>query len=240
MWLTRFPIGGWTPIAAGQPLAWFDASVASTLTVVSGKVSSWASRTNGYTIDQSNATFRPLYSATGYNGNAPAVVFQGASVTDCLRATSGGLAGYIATGTENFTIAARANITSRAAQQRLLAWDNASNTAFSADATSGGVDRVDITSGGAPVDGSQTLTGANKTWVILRDTHVTTWVDDTISINNHAFGGSAPSTVFTVGDNQLIGNLGIDAALVELIVWPTRISDAHAASARQYLRNKWG
>jgi hypothetical protein len=70
----------WTPAAITTAL-WLDAADASTITTVSGAVSQWDDKSgSGFNAAQSDATRRPVYNATGFNGN-PGLVFDGINDT---------------------------------------------------------------------------------------------------------------------------------------------------------------
>jgi hypothetical protein len=62
------PPAGWTPADISTEL-WLDGADASTITLVSGKVSQWDDKKgNGRSATQTNAALRPVYSATGLGG----------------------------------------------------------------------------------------------------------------------------------------------------------------------------
>ncbi len=61
-----------------SPLGWFDASLASTFTLVGAAISEWRSRVGSLYYEQATSGLRPQYSATGRNG-LPAVMTSGAA-----------------------------------------------------------------------------------------------------------------------------------------------------------------
>jgi hypothetical protein len=72
-------IGGdaFTPSQLGSSLiAWFDADRSDSITQSSGLVSAWNDLITGFSLVQTSAAQKPIYSATGYNGR-PGVTFDG-------------------------------------------------------------------------------------------------------------------------------------------------------------------
>lgn len=85
----RLGAGAWTPPMLGASLVgWWDATDASTLTILSGAVSEWDSKVGGWSAVQGTAALRPAYSVTGWDGTLPAITGDGLSTNgDILTAT---------------------------------------------------------------------------------------------------------------------------------------------------------
>jgi len=79
--------GGFNPKRLADLTAWYDASVASSLTLASGAVSQWNDLSGGnYHLAQTVANDRPTYQATSNVNSRPGVQFDGSN--DVLRANS--------------------------------------------------------------------------------------------------------------------------------------------------------
>lgn len=222
-----------------NPVLWMDASLASTLTIVSGKVSAWASRVGGITLSQSNALNRPAYSATGWNSSKPAVHFTGATASTALGTPFSFWSG-VTNPPQSF--AARLNISTRGVQQRLFALDNVagSSTATSIDASSANKEQLDKTSGGSPVTGSTVITGANLTWTGAWVSTLTTFLNGVKSINAASFASTETQDTLTMGWNGLIGNLALEAQVTEFLLFDYALTDAQQVAVQAYLNAKWG
>jgi len=59
-----------------SPYAWWDAEVAASLTLSGASVTTWTDIVGGYAPTQSNAGFKPQWSATSFN-NRPGITFDG-------------------------------------------------------------------------------------------------------------------------------------------------------------------
>jgi len=72
-------------------MAFFDAEDASTITVASGKVTSWASRVGSLTLSNYDAAYKPDYLVDGWGTGIPAVDFSaGAGVTGTVLTNTSG------------------------------------------------------------------------------------------------------------------------------------------------------
>lgn len=65
----------WTP-ADLSPMAWWDASDSSTITLNGSNVSAWASKVNSWSLSQGTASNQPAYTTAGINGRN-CVTFDG-------------------------------------------------------------------------------------------------------------------------------------------------------------------
>ncbi len=69
--------GAWTPRRLGSSLvAWWDAERSDLITQSGGLVSAWRDVIGGYSMAQSSASLKPVYSSTSFNGR-PGLTFDG-------------------------------------------------------------------------------------------------------------------------------------------------------------------
>lgn len=115
----RAGAGAFSPADLGASLlAWWDAEDASTLTLDTGTVTTWADKVAALSPTQAVAGAKPAYSATGFNGR-PVVTFDG--VDDILSLASVGLLPTMANACEIWALV----------DQTALVADTGSRTAFS-------------------------------------------------------------------------------------------------------------
>lgn len=68
---------GWSPLVLGANLfAWWDAERTDLVTQVGGLVSAWTDSVGGFTLAQSSASLKPVYSSSSFNGR-PGITTDG-------------------------------------------------------------------------------------------------------------------------------------------------------------------
>lgn len=72
-------------LLSGTTLAWWNADRADLVSLSGSNVTAWADSISGYSAAQGNSSFRPVYSATSFNGS-PGLTFD--ATDDCLEMAS--------------------------------------------------------------------------------------------------------------------------------------------------------
>lgn len=232
------------PSTLGDLLAWFDASQPATIALSGANVTGWTSTFNpgGGAPVLSTASNFPQFSAMGWNGTKPAVVFTRAGFQNLIDSTSA-LATYLTGNDVPFTIGLIANIADNGHLQHICGWENTGgggSSSFEFDSETTGMERIDFTSGGAPIVTSTKIAGKNFVYVIERNNHSDSFVNDSQSINNVLTSGASVSTRFVLGMDALLGFNPCDLTISELIIYKSKLGSAAAGDLYTYFKSKWG
>ncbi|MCX6773380.1 MAG: DUF2341 domain-containing protein, partial [Candidatus Micrarchaeota archaeon] len=215
----------WTPAQIATTL-WLDANDSSTITNDSSRnISNWRDKSSGFNFTQSNATYKPKYNATAFNG-MPAVVYDG--IDDELDATIAG------TSANNWTAFAVIDQlpNSKSFQYVLI---SGAGTILSRKG-GGGISFKDnygtyysestpyVT--GKQIIGWQLATNGNF-YRNGTSVYSTPWNYTALSLN-----GTAQISASAQGQ--------LNMSIVELLVLPTKISDEDRQKIEGYLAWKWG
>lgn len=231
-------VSQWNPLTPANPLLWLDAMAFGTLTLVSGGVSVWSSRNpGGFSVQQGTALLRPVYGTTLYNGVNPGIHFTGATQYTDLRFDFARQTGS----NWPFTIIARFKMNTRGVQQRVAAYNYvAGGSSINFDADTLNRESVDFASGGAPQEGPNIITGSYLTWGITGDSTMSTYVNGVLSLANGGGSGTFNIDEIAIGGNALLGTLGAEMILGEIIFYSVRLTSSDMAAAHRYLAAKWG
>lgn len=232
--------GGWTPLVPATPILWLDATYGITLT--SGVVSTWSSRTGGIGVTQGVGAARPDYSTTAWNGAMPGVVFgehNGVGGYTDLRSSDTTLANLWNT----CTVLATLRYNADSATQFLLFVDNGSTSPFGYGLNSSNQDRLDLHAGGADITGSTITTGNYRLFFGRKRAAPTNQSSFNLSasLNDTSDGTdtNANNIQLTIGGQSLIGTNKLHATVAELIIYNGYYPDA-AAKYYAYSKVKWG
>jgi len=231
--------GGFNPRRLADLTAWYDASVASSLTLASGAVSQWNDLSGGnYHLAQTVANDRPTFQATSNVNSRPGVQFNGTNSS--LRGTSVPGAG---SGTYSMFFV----INSASA--------NASQIFFEQGLDSGG--RLGVTGEIAfrTGNGNRVYTGSSFS-TTPRSAALAVIQPGTTHASVEIFENGSPATqtsvtsaTFTLGSSLSIGGRHgsfetVSAAaaftISEYIYYRRALSTAERERIESYLRSKWG
>ena len=219
----------WTPADITTAL-WLDAADASTITESGGLVSQWDDKSgNGNDVTQGNSAKQPTYNATGFNG-FPTIEFDGSA--DVLNGTASGTS---ATAWTWFCVI----------NDQTGAGDNI----FLLDIETG---RLNFLADGRPSTGPafyDTGTYYNSNSDVAGLQQIAMEADD----NGRIFrdGSVIYSPTYTYSDTGYAGLIGVGGrysgtssfytgAISEMILVPTKLSDADRQKIEGYLAWKWG
>lgn len=227
----------WTPFTPGIPLLWMDATFG--ITQSGGLISAWASRTNGVTFTQGVGANQPKFNASGWATGKPAVEFgtrAAASYTD-LRSTN---ATDALAASRNFTMVSTMN-GDAATRQFIITYDNGASMLLGWGADSSRNDLLDLHAGGADLTGNRLVgNGNHRTYLrrISSNTSELTKIDGVTSISATDGANTSGCNRITIGGQAVLGSLGYNGALAELIIWAGSL-DVDAAY-RHYSAVKFG
>jgi hypothetical protein len=234
MMFGRFPAGGWNPLVAGTPLAWFDAS---TGVVHSGATfTSWTDRVNGQALTVAGGS--ASYSATGWNSSKPGVTLA-VSALDFS-----GIAQPLTSHHGKTTWVATVNTTGSGIRFLAGWYDGATGSTYGigVDATTNALDRLDPTTVSSPSGGSISAQGL-KRWCV-RDASttsagglLTTYVDGRLDTSGGTVSARTVQDTFRMGCNS-VGLLLFTGTVAELIVYAGDLDIAAQYTA--YSRATWG
>lgn len=237
--------GGWTP-ASLSPLAWWYAH-ADYITESGGAVSQWSDRSgNGNHLTQSNASLKPTFSSTGWNGSKGAVTFDGS--LDRLAASSGTIVSAFDGEDKPQTVFMALEWLDLDADQGIAEWhDSGGVTRFTIRTNATGTEQGNLRYQRRDGSGTTTNTGstsfglqrATLGW-IFTGTAITTYVNGTLDLSGAANNqGSITVNALSVGvtpDDGLIFN----GRIAEMVVTDTVLTAGDYSSYRTYAAAEWG
>ena len=209
-----------------DPAFHFDASIASSYTLVGGKVSSWTNQYGGQLLTQTVDAYRPTL--TTQNG---LTAFAFTTVNETRMENSTGIPMsfgsycivYKNTNTSNYSSPIATNVSNN------VTHGGGSNTLINGNSNSGGggytwINRTQV---GTPTDA---LNAISRTLV------------NNIAVQTQTFG-STGSTGFS-GNLLNIGKLGtyeaVNGTFCEIVFFKKALSDANRITVVDYLISKWG
>jgi hypothetical protein len=235
--------GGFTPQAISGLGVWYDASVASSITLNGSTVSQWNDLSgNNRHLTQSTALQQPGYNATGQNGKG-VLTFDGTNQR--IFTTAGGASGvdnvslfaviYHAAGGANEDTAFGIGVSGAIRRVRSMYRSvNATTMGISTWANDIATSAYSVDIGGGYHVFS--ILQTNRTVQIGRDGTRTTYTvgSDTLTVNsNNVFVGG----VDTTSDG---GNRRIEGSIAECIAYYVDIGATAAQRVERYLGAKWG
>jgi len=232
----------WTPSVL-TPLAWYHASAAY-ITESGGAVSAWADRSgHGYTTSQGTGSLQPTYSPTGWNGNKPALSFDGAN--DFLESTAAGLADAFNGDDASLSVFAVLKLNADV-DGGVVTWDSGVTARIRARIANGGpIIRLQCTDNtGAEVFKDSTVSLGTSSG------HVVGWVRNGASCTFYVDGNAPESATLDVGvitcNSMKVGagttgpDMFLNGLLSEVVIMAGARTPADFASFRAYAQSEWG
>lgn len=243
----------WVPTDEGTVAAWYDAYAPATITLATG-VSAWANRGSTASVDmvQPTGALQPAYSATGWDGNRPALTFDG--IDDFLQNTA---PAAIARNAPGVTVAAAVAPTALAVQRRsiwsvstasdatrhrlMLRWLITTNEWIGGGRRLDGDASISITPGLAASTADRVLTAsldhANDRSRASRDGVNTAWVSPFRGAGNTS---NTDAERCTLGAASGAVDSFWDGKIAEVIHYDVTLGDAALAKLQGYLAWRWG
>ncbi len=225
---------------------WFDANDASTLTIVSGKVSEWRDKTaNGYKVSQSNSAKRPSYPSTTLNSKN-GIQF---SYDTILTEIGSSMPNFSSSSEQSVFMVIRSPTGTNSWQIINTMWFNSSGTNASMryhfslkDNNTTGITLYTNSSGKllsgstfpSNTNGLFGFTVSNSSSLITYNGTTTTGSGATLTSANNA------TTLFVFGDPRNLITLSDNHIIYEFIGFNRSITTSEREYIEGYLAHKWG
>jgi len=239
MLTARFQTGVWTPAQEGDLRLWLDASVASTITLASTQVATWASRVRGVSVSRPG-TSGPTYGATAWNGSLPAVTFNGSGYSDLRASSVSGLTDFYGDSV-NASLVARIILPSGGSGSGFLFQSYTAGGAIVEHRFLDPNFNLFWSSGGAHANGTASYS-RNTAYTfssVITTPNVATYKDSATA--DIASTGISTSTVdsFSIGAGALLGNNPLFVKVAEFMMFKSALSTAAIQKIHAYLAAKW-
>ena len=233
-------VGGYSPTMEGDLRLWLDASLPGSMTITGAQqVTAWYSRVRG--VSMVRGVTGPNYSATGWDGVHPCVIFNPTATYTDLRANSiAGLTNFLGD-TSPATLIFRA--LSPTGTIGYLFQSYSSGGGYAALEGIPTFPKIDIywSSGGSHAGG--VVSYATNTSF----THSTVISSTNLATYKNGSGADIPSTAFapaTVSDfsicgGALLGNQGLNIKIASVLLYKSTLSTSALDRVHNYLATRW-